>query len=259
MNKRFNIFTCSEDQFVKLFLYGIGVALFIVISAFTMVEIRNYIETKYLSTNSVASTDTPLINNVHDDSNNSTTTVVNQSTGIDFIKSGYYRVTKETLQEFMERQNYKLFPELTTIIINGVFEASQKYNVPAIILLSLMSVESNFEYTSVSKTGAIGLFQISKIWLDPTWDKSLVSKGLVKHKKDLYNPKVNIMCGAYIMRYYMDMGEHKKDSNPIKFSLTKYLGGDKNEHYTNVLNIIGEYHVFTLLKAMKGLKNNANA
>jgi hypothetical protein len=261
--RKLNIFGSEIDfYFIKIVFFVIIISIGFYSS---LSIIREYVEAYYSRIPQVSvvsseenSTVAKPITTVH---NNISEHVVTdeQSPVIDVYGSVYNLVTPKNLQEFMELQNYKLFPELSNIIILSVFEASKKYNVPAIILLSLMAVESNFDYSCVSKVGAIGLLQISKVWLDPKWDKSLISVGLIKNKKDLYNPKLNIMCGAYILNYYITMGNNKHIENPIQFSLTKYLGGDSNSHYVNVLKILGEYHVFTMLKTMKKGGKNANA
>lgn len=156
---------------------------------------------------------------------------------------------KKLLKSFVQDQNYKVFPALADIIIDAVFEASKKYDIPPIVLFALVQVESDFDYTSVSKTGAIGLTQISQVWLDPTNDKSLIKHGVVKSKKDLYDPLNNIMAGGYILRHYVDEGIKRKESNPIRYGVTRYLGGYKNDHYNNLITGIWEYYVHTLLAA----------
>jgi soluble lytic murein transglycosylase-like protein len=154
---------------------------------------------------------------------------------------------KKLLKSFVQDQNYKVFPALADIIIDAVFVASGKYDIPPVVLFALVKVESDFDYTSVSKTGAIGLTQISAVWLDPQNEKSLIKHGVIKTKRDLYNPLSSIMAGGYILRHYVDEGIRKKESNPIRYGVTRYLGGYKNDHYNNLITSIGEYYVHTLL------------
>jgi hypothetical protein len=163
-------------------------------------------------------------------------------------KDNLFYYDKGTLISFMEVQNYKLFSELSSIIIDGIYMAAKDYNIPPIILFSLAAVESNFDYSAVSKTGSIGLFQISKVWMDPTWENSLVSKNIVKHKRELYSPIKNIRCGAYIIKHYMDIAKSKKIENTYQYALTKYLGGETNSHYQKVISLIGEYYIYSILK-----------
>jgi hypothetical protein len=74
-----------------------------------------------------------------------------------------------------------------------IYEAASKYNVDPLLILSVMRVESGFDYKVVSSGNAIGLLQIIH-----SWHKEKTSK------VGLFDPKNNIEVGAQILREYSD-------------------------------------------------------
>ena len=74
-----------------------------------------------------------------------------------------------------------------------VYEASAKYGVDPVLALSVMSVESGFNYKAISPTGPIGLFQIASSWHK---DKTT--------QPALFDPRNNINVGVQILKEYSD-------------------------------------------------------
>lgn len=157
---------------------------------------------------------------------------------------------KENMMAFIQSQNVKVYEKLAENIVEGIFQASEKYDLPPTVLLSLINVESSFRYDAVSSLGAIGLTQIyPPVWVDDKDNKyNLVTLGIIKKKKDLYDPIKNIHAGAFVLKHYLDEAIGKNDDNPLKFALTRYFGGKVNEHYTKMRLSMADYVIFTKRK-----------
>lgn len=74
-----------------------------------------------------------------------------------------------------------------------VYEAGAKWNVDPLLILSVIAVESRFDYKAVSPTGPIGLLQVAY-----HWHKEKTTKAA------LFDPKNNINVGAQILKEYAD-------------------------------------------------------
>lgn len=82
-----------------------------------------------------------------------------------------------------------------------VYESSAQYGVDPLLVLAVMSVESQFNFRAVSPTGPIGLLQIA--W---SWHKDKVSKDA------LFDPKTNILVGTQILKEYRDISSTEAES-----------------------------------------------
>ncbi len=74
-----------------------------------------------------------------------------------------------------------------------IFEAGLKYNIDPLLILSVMSVESKFDYKAISPTGPIGLLQVAY-----TWHKEKTTQVA------LFDPRNNINVGTQILKEYSD-------------------------------------------------------
>ncbi len=75
-----------------------------------------------------------------------------------------------------------------------IFDSAAKYAVDPMLLLSVISIESRFDYKAVSPTGPIGLMQIAASYHK---DKATAAQ--------LFDPQRNIQVGAQILKEYSDM------------------------------------------------------
>jgi hypothetical protein len=107
-----------------------------------------------------------------------------------------------------------------------VYESSAKYGIDPILALSVMSVESGFNYKAISPTGPIGLFQIAASWHK---DKTTQSA--------LFDPRHNINVGVQILKEYSD-----KSNTDIE-TLLRYNGslGTAPVYATKVLSFKRKY------------------
>ena len=93
------------------------------------------------------------------------------------------------------------------------------------LVTAIIQVESSGNPKAISNKGAYGLMQIR--WF--VWKDELKKAGIAKEKKDLFNPRINIEAGKYILAHYMD-----KHDNNLKAALNSYSGGARN-YYNKVM------------------------
>ena len=93
------------------------------------------------------------------------------------------------------------------------------------LVTAIIQVESSGNPKAISNKGAYGLMQIR--W--SVWKDELKKAGIAKEKKDLFNPRINIEAGKYILAHYMD-----KHDNNLKAALNSYSGGAKR-YYEKVM------------------------
>ena len=93
------------------------------------------------------------------------------------------------------------------------------------LVTAIIQVESSGNPKAISNKGAYGLMQIR--W--SVWKDELKKAGIAKEKKDLFNPRINIEAGKYILAHYMD-----KHDNNLKAALNSYSGGARN-YYNKVM------------------------
>lgn len=162
------------------------------------------------------------------------------------------------MPEFIQKNNKVMFPQLSLIISDAVRTASEKYNIPAMYILLLMGIESEYKFDAVSSTGDVGLMQINlATWVrNPANKGNLIKVGIIKKETDLYDPVKNIDAGTFIFKGYLAEGfsarAKDKNVNPIEFALKKYNGSRYSEHYTKLCQKIGPYTIFYGLSKVQG-------
>lgn len=86
-----------------------------------------------------------------------------------------------------------------------VEKAAKEYNVDVCLVYGVIRNESNFNPDAVSGAGAIGLMQLMPdtfTWLQ-NYREDFEPKKLMDSDK-LYDPKINIDYGTYLLRYLLD-------------------------------------------------------
>ena len=113
-------------------------------------------------------------------------------------------------------------------------EASMKYKVDPVLIMAIISAESNFNHKAVSPTGPIGLLQIAHYWHR---EKS--------SKEALYDPRTNIMVGTRIMKEYYTKG---RDDFSM---LLRYNASEHKESYARNVLRKKQYYKTRINKALK--------
>ena len=120
----------------------------------------------------------------------------------------------EEINSYILSRNRKVYPKLAAEITDYILEYSEKYSIKSAIVVSVMDVESTYNYSVVSDKEAIGLMQVVyKYWKD---DQDI--KEFIKQEKDLFDPELNIRAGCLIL------SKLKKQHKDIKKYLNAYYG-----------------------------------
>jgi soluble lytic murein transglycosylase-like protein len=174
--------------------------------------------------------------------------------------------SKSNMKAFILSINKKVYPELAEIIVDELYKMEEEYQIPAILGLMVIDVESDFNPLAISKANAVGLMQVNvNQWVGNKKNKDdLIANKIINNKNELFRPRENIRAGYYILNiYYNTCQGYITDGrlnglgyiNIYHCTFAKYFGGSpKNGYYPKVLQALGEYWVFTLVK-----NNNSNS
>lgn len=125
-----------------------------------------------------------------------------------------------TAQIIVNDSKFKMPKEVAKQYAIWIFESAAKNKVDPILVLSVMSVESQFDYKAMSGTGAVGLMQVIHSWHQEKTTKA-----------GLFDPKINIDVGTQIIKEYS-----KRSSTDVE-TLLRYNGtlGEAPVYATKVL------------------------
>lgn len=84
------------------------------------------------------------------------------------------------------------------------------------LILSIITIESNFNKYAISTKGALGFMQVMPFWL----------KSLNAGDKNLFDVATNVRFGCTILRYYL-----LKEKGNIRTALKRYHGSLEDEIY----------------------------
>jgi hypothetical protein len=119
-------------------------------------------------------------------------------------------------------QQPKLDPILSQTIAKSIHKYSKEFNIPAELIVAIITVESAFIPTSTSSANCVGLMQIN-----PKAHPEKI-EGFEIHQ--LYYIDTNIKIGCRILKeYYAATGS-------INETLTKYLGKEDQKYNNRVLS-----------------------
>jgi soluble lytic murein transglycosylase-like protein len=153
--------------------------------------------------------------------------------------------TEETKIEEKETTNsqYENISNKTNLpysVVVTIFEEANKYNINPNLLLSLIEVESNFEYLADNGIAA-GLCQINYKDSTAKWLWSKIFPNETYKKDKLFDPHKNIKLGAYYISYLL-----KRFNNDYHKALTAYNRGpskvvSRSKYSERVLKGMKEY------------------
>lgn len=126
-----------------------------------------------------------------------------------------------------------------------LFEQCEKYDVPAELVLAVISKESNFKANAISKTNDYGLMQINKV--NHKWLKKQLGV------TDFLDAKQNILCGVYILS-----GNLKSVDGNIHKALMQYQFGIAGAKRLWRKNIYSSKHSRSVVKLYEQYKGNGN-
>jgi hypothetical protein len=103
--------------------------------------------------------------------------------------------------------------------IANIVNSAYKYSDYPLLILAIISVESNFNKNAESVKGALGLMQIMPLWLS-----ELKTTFNIRTRNDLKEISNNIMAGNYIITYYVQKEGNLSDGlNEYVNNSSKYV------------------------------------
>ncbi len=172
------------------------------------------------------------------------------------ITERFNLITHYRFPDFIQYSNKRTKREYARKITSHIFKNAARYGHDPITLLALMKVESEFIRTAKSKAGAIGLMQVlPKVWVyNKENEQNLITKKIIKHKKQLYWTKKNIQAGSFILKEIRKTCQRWKKRKTLigrgfrsinECMIKRYNGKEGNSYYEKVTSTIGDYYYFT--------------
>jgi len=153
---------------------------------------------------------------------------------------------KPIVEQHIMTVNHYVFPQLAKIYSNAIMEAANKYpNIPYNIILAVMELESTFKYTAKSNKDCIGLMQVNPaVWLAKDNPDSLISAGIASTIYDLYDPRIKIIAGTYILNHYYEKIESDNVKSKWEGALNKYFGAQSKEYFEKFQKFFGNFNLY---------------
>jgi hypothetical protein len=99
----------------------------------------------------------------------------------------------DTFSNIISREG-KINNDMAHNYAKWIFENAYEQKVDPVLILAIISVESQFDFKAMSNANAVGLMQVIYIW----------HKEKVNNKSDLFDPKTNIRVGTKIIKEYLE-------------------------------------------------------
>lgn len=136
------------------------------------------------------------------------------------------RSAHRALAEFLARK-YRVSQEMMVKLVATAYDAGHRLDLDPVLIIAMMAIESRFNPFAESHAGAKGLMQvIPKYHADklPASDSG----------KTVFDPKVNIVAGAKILKEYIGRTGNLTDA------LQMYAGAADDAHDRYATKVIGE-------------------
>ena len=115
-------------------------------------------------------------------------------------------------------------------------------DIPFVLVVGLMEVESRFNPFATSSVGARGLLQV----MPEFWMKELG----IKSEREFHGVEVGINAGIHVLQHYID-----KNNGNVTRALQNYNGTKGNEFHEMVYEKVGRFATFRVhLKNKKALE-----
>jgi soluble lytic murein transglycosylase-like protein len=139
-------------------------------------------------------------------------------------------IDEDVLKGFTQDGNDIVYDRLADEIIVASKKSGEKYNIPPILILSVMQAESSFNLNAFSKEKAKGLMQINTA----VWGDQLRKAGIISKDSDIYDPQNNIEAGCFILRQYID------ETKDFEKAMNKYLGAYYKPYIDKIGRNVGD-------------------
>lgn len=142
---------------------------------------------------------------------------------------------KMGIRNMLTKWVYNNSGQISTDTAEWIVAACMQTKRP-LLMLALISAESDFIPSALSKKGAMGLTQV----MFDVHKKMLIEQNIIKEKRDLFNIDANVRAGYYILEMYL-----KESNGNITKALEKYLGGRDGIYVLKILTCLANLYVLT--------------
>lgn len=150
-----------------------------------------------------------------------------------YLEEPVAEINTTSLKQIVQNKQPKLDPALTQPIANAISKYSKEFNLPELLIISLIERESSFNPQAVSSANCIGLMQINpKAHTDKLKEQNI-------NRNQLFHIDNNIHLGVRIL------SEYYKQTQSIEKALMKYVGGNQAGY---VCDILASYTDLTISK-----------
>jgi len=142
---------------------------------------------------------------------------------------------KQNLVNWIVTNHTRAYPELATNVVTYAYQYSQY----PLVILALISVESSYDFQTISKAGAYGGTQVRC----SDWKDELVKQGIIKRTcKELFNPRKSVLAGNYVLDIYINK------CGSLQGGLSAYLTGSckskiSSQYVMKVYKRLGELYL----------------
>jgi hypothetical protein len=138
---------------------------------------------------------------------------------------------EDNLVGWVYSKSEKISIDTAKLIVEEVLKTERP-----LLILAMISTESEFVPSATSHKDAIGLMQI--IWR--FHGKALVEAQLAKEKRDLYDISTSIQSGNFLMNGFL-----KQENGDLEKALHRYLGGKDGNYVRRILLNLGNLYLIT--------------
>jgi soluble lytic murein transglycosylase-like protein len=137
--------------------------------------------------------------------------------------------TEDALIKWVYLKSEKISEDTARIIVKEAVRTERP-----LLILALISVESEFNPCAISRKGAIGLTQV--VWYHH--GKALIEAGISRDKKDLFNVDKSIRAGNFILNGFL-----VQSNGNVQKALELYLGGKDGAYTRRILGNLADLYV----------------
>ena len=139
------------------------------------------------------------------------------------------KVTDERLTGWVYKNSTRISVSMSKDIVG--YSMNTKH---PLLMLALVSAESEFTPTAVSVAGAKGLTQV--MW--KIWGPDLIKAGIAKEERDLFDPSISIRAGEYVLVKCLTAS-----GGDVTKALERYLGGKDGFYTKKILSRLADMYV----------------
>jgi len=142
-------------------------------------------------------------------------------------------VIKPSTEPLLTKWVYEHSKQISRTGCKEIVQECLKTN-KALLIIALIATESEYNQTAVSPKGATGLTQV----MPGVWEKDLISKGIIKERRDLFDLIPSVRAGDYVLSSCL-----VQSKGDVTKALELYLGGQDGYYVKRILSNLANLYV----------------